>query len=111
MTKVQEYLHKKRLQDQLQVTPKLYFVKSTREGVDIPLEIQVTNIIKNAYSVTYEFEEYPCSVTIKNNETSSIEEGHGTGVGDLWSWSYYYTLSLDDAEMYYKNEILRIQKY
>lgn len=116
MTKVQEYLKKKKIQEL--GLPKLYVVKSSPEGVEKPVERQVVEIIENvAFRGTerlpidrYKLEgSYPYEVDILRGETSSKDDGYGTGVGDLWCWSYFSSFSKGDIEKYYEEELLRVQ--
>lgn len=99
--------------------PKLYVVKSDRSGVKKPFERQVVNIIENVAFLgvertpidKYILEDgYPYEIFLRRGETSSTDEGHGTGIGDLWSWTYYCSLSLEEAEEYYKKETKRIKE-
>ena len=116
MSKVQEYLKKKKIQEL--GLPKLYVVKSSPNGVEKPVERQVVEIIEN---VAFRGKErlpidrykleggYPYEVDILRGETSSKDDGYGTGFGDLWAWSYFSSFSKDDIEKYYEEELLRIQ--
>jgi hypothetical protein len=116
MSKVQEYLKKKKIQDL--GLPKLYVVKSSPEGVEKPVEKQVVEIIEN---VAFRGKErlpihrykleggYPYEVDILIGETSNKDDGYGTGFGDLWTWSYFSSFSKDDIEKYYEEELLRVQ--
>lgn len=115
-SRVQEYLRKKKIKDL--ALPKLYIVKSTPEGVDQPVERQVVEIvegigldcIKNLPIDRYKLEgEYPYEVDIVRGETSDIDSGYGTGFGDLWGWSYFSSLSKDDADQYFNEESIRVK--
>jgi len=111
-----EYLKKKKIQEL--GLPKLYVVKSSPDGVEKPVERQVVEIIEN---VALRGEErlpidrykleggYPYEVDILRGETSSKNDGYGTGFGDLWAWSYFSSFSKDDIEKYYEEELLRVQ--
>lgn len=116
MSKVQEYLKKKKIQEL--GLPKLYVVKSSPDGVEKPVEKQVVEIVEN---IAFRGEErlpidryklegsyYPYEVDILRGETSSLLDGYGTGVGDLWCWSYFSSLSKDEIEKYYEDELLRV---
>ena len=116
MTKVQEYLKKKKIQEL--GLPKLYVVKSSPNGVEKPVERPVVEIIEN---IAFRGKErlpidryklegcYPYEVDILRGEISSKDDGYGTGFGDLWSWSYFSSFSKDDIEKYYEEELLRVQ--
>jgi hypothetical protein len=116
MSKVQEYLKKKKIQES--GLPKLYVVKSSPEGVEKPVERQVIEIIEN---VAFRGKErlpidrykleggYPYDVDILRGEISSKDDGYGTGFGDLWSWSYFSSFSKTDIEKYYEEELLRVK--
>lgn len=118
MSKVQEYLKNKKIQKI--GLPKLYIVKSTREGVDKPVERQVVEIIENVSfrgkeripNDRYKLEgEYPYEVDILRGETSSKDDGYGTGFGDLWCWTYFSSFSLEESEKHYQQELDRVKKY
>lgn len=119
MSKVQEYLRKKKIQEM--ELPKMYFVKSNREGVDKPVELQVSEIIKNSSFriigfgdkipyTKYKFDESPYEIEILSGETSAIDKGLCCGIGDSWVWNHFCSLSKNEAEKYYKNEKTRIEK-
>lgn len=125
MSKVQEYLSRK-AREKLNL-PTMYVVHSSREGVDKPLEKPVTAIkvdagwsffrkkdgsnLEEKVSLTkYSMEGgFPYEILIPVGQKSSKEEGHGSGFGDLWSWTYFCTLSKDEALEYYKVESKRVQ--
>jgi len=117
MSKLQEYLKRKRIQDS--GLPKIYIVESTSDNVEKPVEKQVVDIIKNVTfriegkemipSDRYKLEDSPYEVDILRGETSSKSDGYSTGVGDLWAWSIFASLSLDEAHEYYQQELTRIK--
>lgn len=118
MNKVQEYLRKKEI-ERLGL-PKIWIVKSERTGVQLPTEHQVVEIRKSVgvrngvLSIDrYVIETgFPYEIDIVEGEMSTSEEGYGTGVGDLWDWTYYCTLSKNDADRYYIEELKRVnEKY
>lgn len=105
--------------------PKLYIVKSTREGVDPPVERQVIDIVedvsfsiyvdgqildKRTPSDRYVLDEFPHDVDILRGETFRKNDEYCSGVGDTWMWSYFYSLSLEEAEKYFKEESVRVQR-
>jgi hypothetical protein len=118
MTKVQEYLHNKKIKEL--GLPKVWVVKSTPEGVELPIERQVVEIKLNISTRHYNSKEiqlnryvldkvsYPFEVDIENDSLSSSDYGYGSGFGDLWAWTYYTTLSKEDADEYYVKELKRI---
>jgi hypothetical protein len=117
MSKVQEYLKNKKIQEI--GLPKLYIVKSSPEGVKKPVERQVVEIIENVAFRgderlpidRYKLEnEYPYEVDILRGENSTKEDGYGSGIGDLWGWSYFSSFSKEDADTYYYSELDRVQK-
>lgn len=93
MSKVQEYLKKKKIQEL--GLPKLYVVKYSPEGVEKPVERQVVEIIEN---VAFRGKErlpidrykleggYPYEVDILRGETSSKDDGYGTGLLGVKRW-------------------------
>jgi hypothetical protein len=95
----------------------LYVVKSSPDGVEKPVEKQVVEIIENvAFSGKerlpidrYKLEGCPYEVDILRGDTSSKDDGYGTGFGVLWAWSYFSSFSKDDVEKYYEEELLRVQ--
>jgi hypothetical protein len=121
MSKVQEYLKRKKIEEL--GLPKLYIVKSSRDGVDKPVERQVVDIVetvghrindKGRTSIDrYKLEnEYPYEVDIVKGETSNLDEGYGSGFGDLWGWSYFCSINKDEANQYYQKEYKRVnEKY
>lgn len=117
MTRVQDYLRNKKIQEM--GLPKLYVVKSSPEGVEKPVERQVVEIKENIGFRgderlpidRYKVEDgYPYDVDFLRGENSSKEDGYGSGIGDLWGWSYFSTFSKEDAEIYYNLELDRVQK-
>lgn len=116
MSKVQEYLKKKKIQEL--GFPKLYVVKSSPDGVEKPVERQVVEIIENVSfkgkeripTDRYKLEgNYPYEVDILRGQKSTKDDGYGTGYGDLWSWSYFSSFSIDEAEQYYQQELKRVK--
>lgn len=125
--KIAQYKERKRIE--AEGLPIMYVVHSSPVGVDDIIEVQVTNINRNAGKVTtygigndtkieYSYDTYtlekgfPSEVDIKEGEISSTQEGHGSGFGDLWSWTYYCTIDKDDAEAYFEKETQRVnEKY
>lgn len=116
MGKVQEYLREKKIIEL--GLPKLYIVKSTKNGVENIIEHQVVEIIENVSylgnertpSDRYKLEDsFPYEVDILRGETSKKCDGYGTGFGDLWEWSYFCSLSLDETQKYLEEETERIK--
>jgi hypothetical protein len=115
MSKVQDYFKKKKIHDM--GLPKLYVVKSSPEGVEKPVERQVVQLIENISfrgkerlpSDRYKIEDTPYNVDILRGETSNKDDGYGSGFGDLWAWSYYSSFSIEEAEKYYKEELIRVE--
>jgi hypothetical protein len=110
MTKLEEYFKNKRIKEL--GLPKIYIVKSDREGVYEPIENQVVDI-KNGVSIDcstklkknrYLIENKPYEIDIEENKNSCLIEGYGTGFCDLLEWSYYCSFSKDDAYNYYINQ-------
>lgn len=121
---VQDYLENKKTK--ALGLPKLYIVKSTREGVEAICERQVIEITEN---VSYRYghrntidktpidrysfapdEAYPFSFDIARGEQSAVDQGFGSGTGDLWSWTYFASFSMEEAEQYHKEESIRVQE-
>lgn len=116
MSKVQEYLKNKKIQEL--GLPKLYIVKSSREGVEQPVERQVVEIVE---SVALRGEEklpidryklegsYPYEVDILRGDISTNERGSGSGFGDLWQWTYFSSFSKEESDKYYQEELTRVE--
>ena len=110
MNRVELYKRNKRIKEM--GFPKMYVVHSCRNGVDKPVEYQVTDIEINENSSKYKIDHYPYEVIIEYKESSVIDEGYGTGIGDLWDWTYFCSLSKEDADKWYDCELKRvIDKY
>lgn len=109
MNKEQYLINKGKLPD-----PKfgvLHIVHSTREGVSLTTQ-SVWNIEKGTTRKRYLLNDAPFEVDIIVGETSSEDSGHGTGIGDLWSWSYFSFLNEDEAKEKYRLESIRVaEKY
>jgi hypothetical protein len=117
MTKTQEYLKNKKIQEM--GLPKLYVVKSSPDGVEKPIERQVVEIEENVAFRgkerlpidRYKVENgYPYEIDFLRGENTTKENGYGSGIGDLWGWSYFSTFSEEEAKMYYNLELSRVQK-
>ena len=101
--------------------PLMYVVKSTPKGVERferqIIEINKGRLIKRSNntewkeSFRYKFNEPPYEIELTDDETSSIIDGFGSGFGDLWEWSFYCTLSKEDADQYAKMELQRVTEY
>jgi len=112
MSKVQEYLRKRRISE----LPKIWIVISDRNGVEKPVEYQVTEIIEGVSIQLpigsrvdrYKLDSSPFNVDILDGETSGKDEGYGSGIGDLWGWTNYGTLSKEEAYNYYLTELTRV---
>ena len=122
MSKVQEYLRKKEIEKR--DLPKVWIVKSTREGVSDLMERQISDI-KLGYSwimrgSSREKETldryfilengFPNKFDLVRGESSTTEDGHGSGMGDLWSWTYFISLSKEEALKWRESEITRIKE-
>jgi len=121
MGKVQDYLEKKRIAS-LNL-PMAWVIKSTPDGVELPVERQVIELNVNYGIINYEskrvnFSRYfldeaggfPYEADIEAGEVSTAINGYGCGFGDLWSWTYYVTLNKQDGLNYYAEELKRVTK-
>lgn len=122
MGKVQEYLEKKRIE--ALGLPPIWIVKSSVEdGVSEPYECKTKDIKESNYRRSDENfhlkevkafkyilvnHKYPFEVRIDEGELSRTDEGFGSGCGDLWVWTYYCSLSKEDAQAYYEKEKKRL---
>ncbi|MBA3984998.1 MAG: hypothetical protein H0X63_00090 [Flavobacteriales bacterium] len=94
-------------------------VESSPDGVKKPVERQVVEIVENISfrgkerlpSDRYKLDgsSYPYVVDILRGETSSKDDGYGTGFGDLWSWTYFSSFSSEESENYYQEELMRVE--
>lgn len=118
MSRVQEYLKRRKIEEL--GLPKIWVVKSERTGVSTPCELQVVEIVEGvAWRIDreerirtdrYKVEHSPYEIDIEYSKKSTSIHGYGTGLGDLWGWTYYCTFSKEDANIYYVNEISRVSK-
>lgn len=111
-TKTQIYLRKKKaLEDGL---PLFWVIKSSPEGVEKPRSCQSLEKIElsTKYRYLLETDKFPYELDINKGDISITEKGYGTGCGDLWGWTYYSTISKEDADEYYEKELIRVtEKY
>jgi hypothetical protein len=109
MGKVQEYLEKKRIEKE--GLPKMWVVHSTRKGVKEPVERQVTRLIHGSQSVGYVLKTkvYPFEIIIKHGDTSYVDKGYNSGFGDSWCWTYFSSLSKEEATEWYEAETKRVR--
>lgn len=120
MSKMQEYLRKKEI-EKLGL-PKVWIVKSTREGVSDIMERQISDIkfghswrkssgekkTLDRYFILED--EFPNSFDLVHGENSTTEDGYGSGMGDLWSWTYFISLSKEESLRWRVSEIARIEE-
>ena len=108
MGKVQDYLEKKRIEKE--GYPTMWVVHSTREGVKEPIERQVIHSVYGSQNIKYvlKTKEYPFEITLKHGNTSDIDEGYGSGFGDLWMWTYFTSLSKKEGDEWYEEETKRV---
>jgi hypothetical protein len=120
----QEYLIKKgKVADPANGT--LWVIKSTRSAV-VMYETPVWEIKKNFGEIIDYDEEgneeksttyhrynlgsvAPYEIDINVDTNTGEEHGYGTGVGDLWGWSYFVTPDKSLAQKLYDDEKLRVQ--
>jgi hypothetical protein len=116
------------VQDYLNRTKRTYqpvwVVKSTREGVLLPVERQVDEIkpikrtrygddgqvVEHGECFCLDGVGFPYEVDMWNRESSGSEDGCGSGIGDLWVWTYATFKYKFSALRYYKKESSRINK-
>jgi len=102
--------------------PLIYVVKSSQDGVLPPDKRQVIQIEKNVgkskhdgeskWTPTHKYildEYYPYEVEIREDKISFLKELYGSGCGDLWDSSYYFTFKEKDAYDYYVRESIRVK--
>lgn len=122
MSKVQEYLRKKEIENR--GLPKVWVVKSTREGVSGLMERQISDIkfghswiMRGSSREKETLDRYfilengfPNEFDLVRGESSTTEDGYGSGMGDLWSWTYFISLSREEALKWRVSEIARIEE-
>jgi hypothetical protein len=119
----QDYLIKKgRVADPDNGT--LWVIKSTRNSVNL-YELPVWeitdgygettwhdlsgNITRRATRRTYKLGQFPYEIDVYDDTNVGENHGYGTGIGDLWSWSYLVTPDKAIALKMYEDEKLRVQ--
>jgi len=115
---VQDYLNNKKRTYQ-----PVWVVKSTRDGVLLPVERQVDDI-KPIKRTIYGDDEsrvehgeclyldkigFPYDVDMWNCKSSGSERGYGSGTGDLWVWTYTTFKYKFSALRYYIEEGIRVK--
>lgn len=106
--RVQEYLEAKRIK--AKNYPKMYVVKSTREGVS-EINTRFVNEVQefeNHYKYLLDKSDYPFEVRIDKGKNFYIDDGYGTGVGDLWYWTYFSSTDEDLCKKFAAMELNRI---
>lgn len=98
MNKLQEYLEKKRIA----TMPTMYVVKRTQNGTIELLPRQIAFQLQTSNGVKYLLDgsSYPFEVTIEDGQKSFQEDEYGSGIGNLWAWTYFSTLDLEVAKKY-----------
>lgn len=117
MSRVEEY-KKKKFIEQLML-PKLWVIRSDREGVSMPRQLQVISIEEisertNGFVRTkvkrYKFDEAPFDIDIEEGRDNGMNQGYGSGFGDLWCWTWFCTFSEEEALNFYRMESTRIEE-
>ena len=98
MNKLQEYLEQKRIN----LLPTMYVVKNTPYAITEPIPRQITKIVQMINGIKYLLagDSYPFEVTIEDGQQSFQEDEYGSGIGNLWAWTYFSTLDLEIAKKY-----------
>jgi hypothetical protein len=97
----------------------LHVVNSTRAGVTLTEEpiwdvkpVKTTRFVDDQSVVVegkkYSLKSAPYEITIFDDMKYAQEDGYGTGVGDLWSHSYFATLDKSVAAKLFEDEKLRV---
>lgn len=125
MNKTQYLVNKGRIPDL--ANGNMWIVKSTRTGVtmyELPVwEIRDSSFVRQSFDPikgkatepkvvnqkTYILNDSPYDVAIEEGKTHGEQHGHGTGFGDLWSWSYFGSFDKEVAQKFYEEETLRVQ--
>lgn len=115
---VQDYLNSKKTAHQ-----PVWVVKSTRDGVSLPIERKVYEIrpikrtvfgndwsrVENGECLRLDGAGFPYEVDMWNCKNSGSDSGYGSGLGDLWVWTYTTFKSKFSALRYYKEEGIRVK--
>lgn len=119
MGKVQDYLEEKKME---QIAP-MYFMESQREPLSIKIfelkpiatssaKMWVGNTIdwnKPIMGTRYHFKETSREIIIYEDQpTFGENHGYGTGMGDLWAWSYFASFDKNVIFELYKKELKRL---
>ena len=88
----------------LSPTPTILFVVfSNRKSVEEVKTSKIVNIKDGIYFTDNH------EVEIKGGAGFGYVEGYGTGIGDLWGWTYAFFLVKEEADEYKKRETIRIE--
>ena len=112
MTKLEEYKRNKEI-ERLGL-PLMYIVRSTRKGVEMferqTVEKIPNGLVNSMVINNFRFDESPYEGNIIDGKAYSIEDGYGSGFGDLWEWRYLYSIDKQLADDYAVTELERITK-
>ena len=124
LTKTQEYLKRKKLKE-LNLPTSIYMVYSSPEGVNKTIEIEIIDVIEieiNSYITSFNRTSWEketnkkyilknyYEVIIPKNKTSYTDMASGSGFGDLWGYTRFYSLSKEECEKYYEEEVKRVDR-
>lgn len=101
----------------------IYVIKSTRFGINM-IELPIWGIENCQKTVFYSdgprkinynkyiLKESPFKAIIEDGKEYGKDHGYASGIGDLWEWSYFFTLKKEVAEDILHSEKVRIiEKY
>lgn len=103
MGKVQDYLKAK---EELNL-PVGYFFKSDRNGVSEIFDVKYS---QTGSLVTFIIPNKELTFTEMLQDSLYFEEFGGSGFGDTWSFSYFFSISKEIIEFEYKKEIERLEE-
>lgn len=100
--------------------PEIYYFRSDKKGV-FEISVRAVKDSKQGGVITYVktgrkvdsrhyyFEGEPFDVQFEEGSSSCMRSYHGSGVGDLWAYSYFYSFDKDEIVRMHKEEKERIE--
>ncbi len=88
----------------------LYCFMSTPDGVGDIIALQVWETKKSGRATVMNVHDGPYEARIDDGEVLGKNEGYGSGFGDLWSWTWFYSLDRSVLETARAAESERVDK-
>lgn len=118
----EDYLRKKGLIPPVAIGV-MYIFNSSRKGVDEIIKIDYFEVMEGGYRQTgtgqdavkelgmvYKMNEYPTLLTLYGDEVVGQEDGYGSGMGDLWGNSQFWSLNESVINNARDEEQARVEK-